>query len=396
MDDIIYYNANISNVIEVPTNANPSPPENTYIQSNYKADLNRNILQKSSDYYMSIIRFTIPAANIPVLIYQLADETKDISGNYVDPTTGIYSVSLSYDDGKTNTIVTKNLHFLPHYTDAPTSLSNYYYIYSYQHMLHMINNAYAEAYAELDGKTTIPAGITNRPWIVFDPATELFTFVAQEGYKNYPAPSSETVKIYMNTYLFNLFLTFGGFYSTVNENASSPTKYQVIISNNGNNFSSMGSIPPDTNTTALNSGSALPNLLNMEQQIRCLYRWNDVRSILFVGNSMGTNNEVLPTISSTINQGSYSSLPIITDFEINQNEGPEGRSTIQYNPAGQWRWINLTTDLPFNQLNFNIYWSNKYGELFPLYIAPGDSITVKFAFYKKCLLKNGSNLLYLK
>lgn len=377
MSDIVYYNATIANPIYVPTDDDPSPSPNNYTLADYKASLGRNIVDKGSDYYGAIVRFTIPASNIPIFIYKLKDKTLNANGYYNNPLTGIYGVALYYDDGVTQYTASANTQYTPDYTVSGSSEQTnraYYYVRDYQHMLNMINTAYTTAFSDLSGHVTLPAGVTTAPWISFDPATQLFTFNVQQSYL-----TGNHVQCWMNIYLYNMFQSFGGFTNVYNGVPATDNKdYRIKINDLGDNRVTGANIPGTSSTT---------DIYKMTQQYKNLYRWNDARSVAFVSNSFPIVGEVVPSYSTDNYQSSYSAKNILTDFEFNVSDGPEVVSDLQYVPQSQWRWFQMNSYMPVNQIDFSIYWIDQNGVEHQIFIPPGDSITVKFAFYKKELVK---------
>ena len=163
------------------------------------------------------------------------------------------------------------------------------------------------------------------------------------------------------------------------------------------------------------------------QEFVTLYDWNSLRNIVFFTSTIPIRNEGIPAnifapwnISTvydtgtrvTFNNSSYSSLqnnntgnqpdispafwsivqnigsstsyqPILTDFQILTTNGTEARSYAQFFPSGEYRLIDLTGTTPLNNIDIQVYWQDKFQQLYPLYINPLDSLDMKLLFRKK-------------
>lgn len=210
--DIIYYNATISNN----SNQTKEPTECTFTDIR-----NPPLLKKPDDWYMSIIRFSIPAQLIPQSIMPYPTVQYPITP---------YSVTLTYQgDIYQEFIQYENKNTSPPQANQTTQNSEfYYYMYDFSTLLGLINTAFALAFAKLKQANSIAAA-TEPPFFTFDPTTNLFSLNAQQSYSD-PAET----QIYLNTNLQRLFAD-GLPFTYLGNNQPNGMDCHYYIGNTGNN-----------------------------------------------------------------------------------------------------------------------------------------------------------------
>jgi hypothetical protein len=62
------------------------------------------------------------------------------------------------------------------------------------------------------------------------------------------------------------------------------------------------------------------------------------------------------------------------------------KPNLLYNPSAEYRRISLTSNRPINNIDIQVFWRNKRGELKPFYVWSGGSASIKILFEKKKLL----------
>lgn len=301
----------------------------TSIPAIYNETRTESILENPSNYQLTIQRFYVPAFNIPILLF------KD---NY-------YSVSMTYG----GTTITKPLIYTS-FSIAPYPNP----IYDYQHMVDIVNTAIEDAYNDL--KALFPAGPpTEAPFITFNPTNKLFSLNAEQLYDPAVAGGA-TFELWFNFPLGSLFVGFQQFYNDI----SSPLNSRFIIKNNGNNTTTYNGKP----------------YYSTEAEYNTLYLWNSLESIVFTTGS-------IPVVPEN-NSGQVAlKQQVITDFiplaSIND------RTAIQYYPQGALRWYDLQGSTPLRNIDVQVYWKDKTGQLYPVYIFETESLSIKIQFRKKLL-----------
>ncbi len=330
-----------------------------------------SVLDNCSEYYVSIIRFTVPTSNIPILIFE----------------PNFYSVSLTYQAGGMGPVTTAQA-FLQN--NAPDNLTPQFmnYIFSYQYICDMINEAYYQAFITLfptylTNGAGVPAN-TNPPYMIFEPETQLFSLISDSTYQflnpsvlpPYPAPGASApqqnplwngLRVYMN---YNLYGLFDNLYSqTLGYGLANGLDVLITIDAKYNTPTS----PPLPFPAGANS-----NIIKMQQQYVNTAALYSPRSIQFVTNNIPVQTEVIPGSNS-------SSRQILTDFEFNISEGQLGNSIrgyVQY-AATKYRFTDLKTETALKILDLTVYWTDEVENINQLFIPPNETMTVKLLFRKK-------------
>lgn len=347
ISSIIYYNALVINDTSATQKAV------------YNAQLGQNLLERAGDYYGSIIRFNIPAASIPIMNFEILDEKTG---------TGKYGIAMTYNDGKVDIQVANNLIWIDNVVSPTANTPKW--VTGYRQMITMINNCLTSLY-DLVVLAGYDPGIA--PWMEYDPDTQLCSLYVNA---NYMETATYPVKIYYNIFLYELFQNLGWISNLPNGTPSRANNqdYLLVARNYGNNKVTNKDTP---------TGGTMASGFVIKQTYNTLYNWNSFKTLQIVSYNMPVINEVTPAESS---DGTFSTIPIIQDFQLPSDQGPDARSIIQYSATGQYRWFNMTGDQPLRQLNFSINFTDQYGNVYPLYLQPETSASVKFAFYRKKIL----------
>ena len=197
----------------------------------------------SSEYFCSIVRFTVQTANsLPLFIPVVALGQNDVNKT-------IYNVSLKYAyQGQTHT-TTAPITYYPTDETAPLPQppivkqdlsSNYYYVYNYNRFITFINVALDAAFKLLCSDLISIYGInplasTTNPFLDFDPQTNRLFLYAE--FYNYDIAYSEItnteiIEIYFNERLYDLCL--GLPFKRVSKTGD--LSYKLIVSNNRTNL----------------------------------------------------------------------------------------------------------------------------------------------------------------
>lgn len=358
MADQIYYNVLLSNT---PTGQNYQS-----IPAEYSETRTIPVVDKPSDYYLSVVRFSVPMNNVPIFIFQ-----KENGSTQTSPTKGSYSFCLTDAAGNNSQ---QNVEFYPTQLYAPVpnapsqnpplylqSESPYYYVYDISHMLDMMNVALMQAEANLP-----PVVGRDAPFFTYDAATKLISLNAQQAH--YDTFAIGTVKIYGNIPL----LRFTAEIPVVNiTELAVPLQKQFYfqVYNTGNNS---------------NAG-----ILKMTQETPSLSLWNDVTAVVFTTSRIPINQESVPVVSNPQDfmvqsqQGVPNSRPVLTDFEILTQDDANLRTTLQYVPTGPYRLVDLQSDTPLRGIDMQVWWQDRSNQLHKITIGAGQHLTMKLLFVKK-------------
>jgi hypothetical protein len=323
-EDNIYLNVIFQN--------NPEDP-NLETIAEYNVTKTQPIIDKPSNYYVSVIRFDVPLNGIPLFIAPIVP-------NQNDP--NLTPLEFGINGFTTNVIYKPDNHLSAPIQNQPKQvITPYYFVYSFQNFISSFNDALLTCY----NNTGQPGG-AGPPFFVFDPPTQLIYLIVPIDFINsFP---SLTINQYTANYLEGFRLRY------LNSNL-----LEFVLENtNYNGFSKIGqNFPVQTP----------PKHLVISQEYPCMDYWLSLRKIVLISNT----------------------IPILTDFVPNIEKPKDTRSIAVYNPLSQYLLIDLKGETPIYSIDLKIYWQDKLGNYYPLYIQILQQASVKIAFLKKNLyLKN--------
>lgn len=365
-NDRIYYN------ISIPGKFFNIPSSNTFniIPAIYQEQLNQSIIENPRDFYMSIVRFTIPTQSIPIFIF-VPQPFPNMNQNL-----GIYSVTLEYNGVFspqtffTYFSTTPNIDspMKPTATNIFWSRTPYYYVYNYNTFLKMMNNALAIAFAALPG-----APPTVAPFLTYDPASQLLAVVAPKAFYDLALPIP--VKIYFNSPLQRFFGGIPYIFYSINDPLGRDSQFLIQdLKNNTYLLPNATLLPPPEPIT----------YLIMYQNYNTLSDWNSFKTLQIVTNLIPIKNEYTPSSQNLQNtSGIVNLLGIVTDFEPILQNGAESRTSIQFQLTGPYRLINLTDLNPLTKMDISVFWTDELLNRYLLYVPEGELLTMKIVFIKK-------------
>ncbi len=422
-EDHIYYNVVLTNTSF--TNV---------LIAKYNQSRTTAIINNPSDYYCAIQRFTVPLQQVPIFVFLNNAYSVTISYNGND-----YQTFLVYIPNSTLNL-NSNEQFVYSYNNFIDSINNGL-ITSFNNFIaglpvFNIGTTYAKGdiityiglpYISLQngniGNTPNIATLfwsqLTAPYMAYDAFTKLISIYAPSGWHTRGlTDAQQPLKLWFNTLLWDFFTNFNKIF-----NGYTPTAFNT----NGKNYNPV--IYPTGNndiTTSINFGGPLAGY-RMTQEFVSLYNWNALRNIVFLTNKIPVRNEGIPAniyvpwnISQTYTLGSivtYNNLtyrsiqlvnvghqpdispsfwianqnsnvssasqPILTDFQISVTDGPEARSYAQFFPQGEYRLIDLMGTDDLRDIQIDVYWQDKFLNLYPIFINPLDTLDIKLLFRKK-------------
>lgn len=371
-DSVIYYDVRIDNQYV------DSYKEKTATTSFTTSE----ILDKQSDYKVAVDFYNI-RASIPVFIMPI------LLGNNSDINATTFGVCLSYgaDD------YPERVMYYP--TDEigqdfiyprPPSQNNgyqdfrglYYFVWFIQHFIDLINETFQKSFDAL--KAQHPGfAATEAPWLQYDTTTKLVSLVVPNEYKNDP-----DVRVWINIPLQDYFDGIKCFLK-FETNAGSPVfkDYEFDITNfkNNNAYALKGQTIP--------APPLEPDYLIYTQEYGNLWKWCNIRSLLFKSNTIKTRPEYMPPVTNNnslvtrnINVFNPNTSNILSyyDFVVGAND-IDWKQNLYYQPAYR-RWLDLVSDEPLNRIDIEISIQLNSGEIIPLYIGTNQVIDLKLVFKK--------------
>jgi hypothetical protein len=292
------------------------------------------ILQNPSLYDLSVIRFTVPAENIPIFIWE--DNKFEIVLTYKGVN---YKSILQY---------VENIDPSTFSTFPPS-------VWNYNDLIQSINLAFEDAYQQL--KTAEPlAPFTRAPRIVYDPIDRLNSIFVEPTYSS-DITTADKIEVWFNLALGDLFRGFQNF-GGVQALEDDPAKiWRIIFRANITNEKTINGV----------------QYLVATEEFSGLFRWNTLKALLFETD--------MPVVSES--QGTQKNVfrQILTDFE--PAEGFADTSSIQYFPRGALRFYEMTSTYPLTRVNVKISWEDKDGNIYPVFLSGDDTLTLKLYFKRK-------------
>jgi hypothetical protein len=421
----IYYDINVINNDKKGTGAS--------VPVVFTETRNDVILRNPSEYFMTVTRFTLDTPSLPLFCPLIDTSESNITDN-INKT--IYKIAYGLGKTASNYDTTRNIvHdiiFKPQDLKAnvPTfaqvqdnNIRDYYYIYSYQAFIDMINASFLTEVAGDIGSDRLPFWIfdkaTNKAKIAFPQPTATTDNNVPIWGGDYDTSTSNTqYYLYLNAPLYNLFSSFqaeyvetisvqtspgnfsddnGGWYRLTINPANKASNYTDVIKPNYSNVLGINTVVKDTAYPFHNNSfynAAVDSFTIFEQDYPTTPLWNPVQAIVFTTALMPIQNELIasPQIYNDTNLSSQLSntsgnnrnfAPVLTDIEVPLTKGDETKPTIYYAPTAEYRLTDLQSNNPINNIQVSISWRDNYGTLHPFLLDAGCTSTLKILFRKK-------------
>ena len=322
------------------------------------------IISNPTDYHMSVVRFSVPSGDIPSYIVPA------LIGQ-ADPAVTTFTVGLASSDG---TRASAAVRWVPENTVANTPLppttsqdvtSGWYFGNSYQGLADCINTAFAACVTTLAGlgKTVLA------PRLEYDLTTYTFSLYADAA--TFEAGVATPCKIYFNKALASILQNMR---TLVLQDTT--FAFQVVMKYN----------PMKTNVTA--ATDPYPTYLCHMQEYPNLCPLTALNAIQLV-TSVPIASEYFSNTSSygTSLRGTGTgnrTLKILTDFHVNTSVGFEAKQgPIEYSPSSEYRLADITQNMPLTSLDLQVFWSDHYGNSYPLTLPPNAGFSCKIMFRRK-------------
>jgi hypothetical protein len=277
-----------------------------------------------------------------------------------DSTPNSYCITMEYNGVASELCAVQ---FIPT-SNVPITDSFYWSVWTIQMWIYMINRTLNTAFTDLGTKITLPVG-SKPPFVVYDQVNTSLSINAQAAY--YDSYEITTpIKLYMNTKLWRFFDGIPVYVPDFNNlrTFNSPTQkdcYFLFLNNKTNTITYDGeiyySMISDIGVELVNS-------------------WFEARGIYITSLSLRTRNEIMPNASNQT-----LSLPVIYHYNFNyQGTRPRYVDTVTQGP---FKVIDIEKIDNLKSIDLQIYWFDKYGTAYPLYLNPGDAFNISLMFQEK-------------
>ena len=305
----------------------------------------------NSEYFASIIRFTVPLSSQPLFLFYQNTYYVSITLNGNTASAPLIFQQTDFNKDQAFQFQVGNL------VGA---------IYNYDTLASMVNIAIQTCCTTL--------GITGQiPYMYHDCIEHLYTVYAPLGWADiYPYTNNTIPKLFFNNLLQTLFVNFNAisYDNAVNNNNKD---YLVIIQNNNNNV--------------YTDSSSVKWLTNQQEWNSPQYT-NSLSNISIVSNALPYTGDSLNNIAINENVAQSGSIKSISDFELDKSIPGAQRSQAQYTSQNN-RYLDLTGNNKLTSLDMSFFCF--YEELVnspispyqPLILNPYDTLTLKLMFKRK-------------
>lgn len=381
--DYIYYNISIEN----------NSSALSFIPAEFSETKTDNYLNgDTSDWLATIVRFRVPTTSVPIMFWK----------------NNTYYLTIQTPDG-TNYPVGPPPQPVQYYAQTTAKTAPYNTaVFSFTAILKSINDALNTVWS------TIPVGNANMnqvpeispgvpipaPFFSLDSATQLLSLTVPDigeyapiGVRSWytlnapPAiPLTSTWKIIFNTALYQLMPSFPALFLK-SPNSGNPTPYD--------NRDYVLSI--DINPYNIYDSAAIPTInydhIKITQEFSTIYKFNQLTSIFVTTNKIPVVREYIgnPTFAENVQTpGNGSNViinsPIFLDFEPNATD-IFTRNYFQYVTTYP-RYVNLLQRDGLKEIDLAFHWVGNVsnGEVYPLYLSPGDTLSCKIQFSRRSTL----------
>lgn len=315
------------------------------------------ILDVAQDYELSIVRFKVPTSTIPKMVW---------------PGNDIFKITMTWRGVTKSAFLINTALTVPLYNEPVT--------FSYQNICDIFNVAMKDIYDQF--AATFPGPFPpnpdwiqytfERPFLLFNPDTLKFEFrvlyetpnytdppAATKSFGNWsrnPTDPSNRIDLFFNESLGNLLKNFYYNYNI----ASVDERFLFIIENYNNNIIDY-------------VGIITEKVYLFKQEIVSLSSINDFQSLIFRTVTVPVEYELIGSQRNILSR-------ILTDFDVDNSDLET--DYILYFPQGPLRYYPLNSTSELRNFDVQVFWKDRFGNEFPLYLAPRDTLSIKIQFRK--------------
>ena len=265
------------------------------------------ILEKCSDYYASIIRYTIPLNDIPLYIFPVIP-------NQGNPNKSPLVIGINYNgvNNSQNIIYTPindTIHNQPPIQNQSIQvITPYYYSYSYQLLITCINTALRAAYVASGLIILFPNIMV--PYFSYDSVTQLISLIIPRFFFTQVAPATSIPILYMNSALIDYLEAFPAIFYGYNNlfGRDFDFYFQPISQLDDKGYTPFG-------TVYFNPGPGniinQPQYYEIKQEYSSLVFWNSLTKIIISSNNIPIRSEYVPTPNNQQNSNVSSTYPMM-------------------------------------------------------------------------------------
>ena len=131
----------------------------------------------------------------------------------------------------------------------------------------------------------------------------------------------------------------------------------------------------------------------MRQEVSSIALWNPIASIIFASSLLpiqSTQTSLPRDVGNSNNNNNFTGsgnnsnlLSAITDFTIAVDGNNQYRPMIVYNPAAEYRLVDMHSAMNLHRIDIIVYWKDTFGNIHPFELRPGCAANAKILFRRK-------------
>jgi hypothetical protein len=334
-----------------------SPNNGSYAIFDQK--FNDSILQKADNYVLAIDRFRIPMTGIPIFIF--------------DQSVNAYTVQIGYGGLYGPRTAVSYITTSP---TLPITDPHYWWVFTFDIFLKMVNNALQTAFTNSIIPLTLPVG-SKAPFFSINLTTGLLSFNAQNTF--YDLDLATPIEVYLNQTLWRFFdgipiIQVG---SVTSIPSVSGRDARMIVFNTFDNLITYGSVPNNTYYK-----------MESDNGFESAATWNIAKGFFFRSNNIPVRTEIMPTLQYTgtgqqVVNNYVNGQPIICNFDFVYDASSLKPIIAQYILNTPYKVIDIISSENLRSIDIQVFWYDKYNNIYPLYILPGEAMSLRFVFMKK-------------
>jgi len=253
-------------------------------------------------------------------------------------------------------------------------------VYNYSYFVFLINNTFSSAFTSLQTLVTNAGGTlptSNPPVMTIDSTASQNICTINCDYAGYNDVSGNYIGIWFNPSMFYLLSTFPFIVQSYDSNYTSVGKNMRLITNSFSLNNTILFPPSDPSYTAIQV---------VQESDSITSALNPISSFVITSSSLPVSptNENSPTIlyngQALTNSNSNNAVnSIITDFVSDTTYRPN----LIYEPSSEYQFHDLIGNGNLSNLNFQVYWKDRYNNYNQFYIPSGGTFSMKILFTKK-------------
>lgn len=326
------------------------------------------IVNNPREYYVSVIGLSIPFNTMPIIICPIIPD---------QPNPNLTTFNFIITVPANNYSVNQNCIYVPTRIDLPVPVQNkpyqvitpYYNIYSFTWLLNIFNTTLTNLWNTAVLANPLVNLGPQAPYFYIN-EDKLIVLVVSDQFKNNARIGTNGATLtllegfnfsdttYSNAYVDNAFFTFYD-----NGNVCNSDGGQLRVPGNGYWY--------------------------YIQEYNAIDIWYSVRRVFVTTTAIPINQDVITVNDNNGKQtGLTAYYPILFDYTPQITNNIAGKSVNYYEPQSQYRLIDINSDQPLYRIDLLIFWQDKLGNNYQIFLTPGQSINVKLGFFKKSLYKN--------